>query len=292
MNESKRTCLVCNTEQKFIFKVKDFSFCRCTICGLVSTYPFPESDTIEEHYRKGFNEGNYRLRLEYSKEYASVYNADIKILQHRLKSHNLNIRGLKVLDIGCFTGVFLELLQDRGADVYGLELQSQAVEIANRKMPGRIFKADYSSNDFPQIQFDVITMFSLMEHVVDPIKLLKRSTELLKSNGILMMQTQDPNTLIAKIMGKYWLPYIPVEHFHYFSRNAFGKILSGLGYEDITFKQQWKRLPIDYVYKMFQTFSPISYKLLKPLFKVLPQSIAGMSLPFYIGGVTVMARKS
>ncbi len=291
MNDAQETCAVCGTNQKFIFKLKDFSYYRCPICGLISTYPIPDSVTIEKHYTQGFNEGNYRLRLEYSRQYASVYQADIKIIERKLAAYNLNIQGLKVLDIGCFTGDFLELIQKRGADVCGLELQSQAVEIASQRLPGCIFKADIFSNDFPQMQFDIITMFSLLEHVVDPVRLLTQATELLKSGGVLMIQTPAGDSPPARIMGKYWPPYIPIEHFHYFSTKAFIAILNKLGYEDISFKSQWKWLPIEYVYNMFQTYGPALHKMLTPVFRVLPRFIAGASLPFYIGGVTVMARK-
>ncbi len=60
-----------------------------------------------------------------------------------MASQGKSLQGNSVLDIGCFTGEFLELLQDKGADVFGLELQTEAVDIANQKLPGKVYEADF-----------------------------------------------------------------------------------------------------------------------------------------------------
>ena len=292
MRKLKEVCVVCGTNQRFIFEYQAYYYYRCPSCGLVSTYPLPDSAAIEAHYARKFKEGNYQLFREYSEQYIRVYSGFVQTLDCKLQSYALKFRGLKVLDIGCFTGDFLELLQSRGADVYGLELQGQAVEIANRNLPGRIFKADVFSNDFPQMEFDIITLLAVIEHVIDPVKLLRRSAELLKEGGILMLQTPNSASFLARAMGKLWPPYAPIEHIHLFTRKSLELALRELGFEDITYNPHWKRLPIAYVYNMMQNFGPEFYRLFRPLYLLLPRSTTNISLPFYIGEMSVTARKS
>jgi cyclopropane fatty-acyl-phospholipid synthase-like methyltransferase len=54
--------------------------------------------------------------------------------------------GERVLDVGCFTGELLVLLADRGAAVYGVELQAEAVKLANERLGGRVVQTDIESS--------------------------------------------------------------------------------------------------------------------------------------------------
>jgi len=291
MNNNKQNCMICGSDQKLNFEYRNFRYYRCPACGLVSTYPLPDPVTLDSHYAKKFRDGNYQLLQAYSEQYKSVYEGFVHILNLKLQSRGQSLQDQKILDIGCFTGEFLELLHQRGADVYGLELQSEAVDIADRKLPGRIFKADVFSNDFPQIPCDIITLMGVIEHVTNPVKLFRRSTGLLKEGGILMLQTPDSSSLFARTMGKFWPPYAPVEHIHLFSRRSLELSLNELGYANIEFMPHWKRLPISYVYNMFRNFGPEFYRLLGPLYKLLPRFVANSLLLFYIGEMIVIAQK-
>lgn len=285
------TCLVCNNKQLFNFAYRGYQYFKCTSCGLVTTYPYPDHLEIEAHYAKKFDNGNYSLLRTFSKEYLLVYNKFAEIIEQKLKFSQKEVGGIKILDIGCFTGDFLEILNEKGADVYGLELQDRAVEIANMKLPGRVYKADVMSNDFPALEFDVVSLFGLIEHVVDPIKLLKRSSELLKKDGLIILQTPDSNSFMAKIMGKYWPPYAPIEHIHLFTRKSLELKLHELGFKNISIIPHYKKLPIKYVFNMLQNFGPEFYRLFKPIFSIIPQSISQKGITFYIGEIIVTAQK-
>ena len=273
-----------------MFKYQGHDYYRCQLCGLVSTHPFPDSATLEAHYFQKFNDGNYRLIREYANEYIRIYNGFVQILECRLQSRQIKWRGLKVLDIGCFTGEFLQLLQDRGAECYGVEFQSQAVEIANQKFPGRVFKGDAFSNEFPSMHFDVITLLGVIEHVLEPVRLLRRCSALLNPGGILMLQTPNSASFLARIMRQLWPPYAPIEHIHIFSAKSLNTCLSELGFEEIIHTSHWKRLPISYVYANSKNFGAEFYRWFKPLF--LPLSKINISLPFYIGEIVVAGRKT
>lgn len=285
-------CPVCGSTQNLMFEYQNHMYYRCVNCKLVSTHPFPDEATIRAHYARKFKSGNYQLLRDYSEEYKKqVYSAFVKVLENRLTPFNEQLEEKNVLDVGCFTGEFLELLHEKGASIYGLELQPEAVEIASRKFPGRVYPADINSNDFPQMKFDVITLLGVIEHVIDPVKLLGRSAELLHNGGMVLIQTPNSTSVFARTMKSLWPPYAPIEHIHLFSRESLTLLLTKLRFTDITFIQHWKKLPVRYVYEMMQNYGPEFRRLFQPVFSRLPVRATQLSLPFYVGEMIITARK-
>lgn len=287
----KHVCAVCGAFQFHMFNYRLYHYHRCPNCWHVTTYPIPDKQTMAEHYARKFISGNYQLLREASQEYRQVYNDFIETLTHQLRLHGLNFNGLKVLDVGCFTGEFLQMLQSLGADVYGLELQSEAVEIANSNLPGRIMQADVDNADFPSTSFDIISLLGVIEHVVEPMRVLRRSMELLRPGGFMIIQTPNSASLLARVMRGLWPPYAPIEHVHLFSRQSLECALANLGMEGITYKPHWKKLPVYYVYNMLQNYGPEFHRLARPIYTRLPAGLTRSALRFYIGEMIVVARK-
>ncbi len=284
-------CITCSGKQKEIFTYKGHHYYRCNSCGLVSTYPYPDKQQIIKHYKKKFEKGNYQLLQTYSSDYKKVYEEFASILEQEMRKNNKNLnKKMKVLDIGCFTGEFLEILLRKGVDVYGLELQKEAVEIANKRLHGKVKRADVMTAPFPKEKFDAITLFGLIEHVTNPAKLIAQCYKLLKKDGIIMIQTPNSSSLFALIMQKYWPPYAPVEHIHLFSRKSLEILLHKNNFSQITFSQSWKNLPVGYVYHMLDNFGPEFRLFFKP-FNFFLSMFGIKSLPFYVGEMIIIAKK-
>ena len=98
---------------------------------------------------------------------------------------------------------------------------------------------DVFSNDFPNMTFDIISVLGVIEHVVDPGKLLQRSYELLNPGGIIILQTPDSSSYLAKLMGKYWFCYEPIEHIHLFSKNSIKLVLENLLFNNIVLQSNY-----------------------------------------------------
>jgi 2-polyprenyl-3-methyl-5-hydroxy-6-metoxy-1,4-benzoquinol methylase len=270
-----------------IFEYHAYQYYRCQLCSLVSTYPIPDVSEIEAHYTRKFKSGNYQTLLTFSQEYSQVYAGFVQILTRRLEENGLSLAGEKILDVGCFTGEFLELLQLQGADVYGVELQRQAAQIANSKLPGKIFEMNVDQAVFPKMQFNIITLLGVLEHVADPVGLLRRSFELLYPGGWLMIQTPNSTSFFARSMRKFWPPYAPIEHIHLFSRRSLLLALENLGFENIVYQAHWKQLPIAYVFNMLQNYG----QEFQAPFKIINHLFPKVVLPFYIGEMIVTAQK-
>lgn len=283
-----KICPVCHKKQKLIFLYQKFYYYRCGNCQLVSAYPLPTPEMITTHYAGKFKKGNYEILHKYPRQYIQVYADFVKILYKRLhESDGMTLKGKKILDIGCFTGDFLQLLQKEGSNVYGLELQNDAVRIADKKLPGRILQADIMSYKFREEQYDIITLLGIVEHVIDPLSLLRKSFQLLKKGGIIMIQTPNSSSLLARLAGKYWPPYSPVEHIHIFSKKGLRQALETCGFNDQIYQPHWKKLPVGYVYNNLNNFGPEFHRILKPFDSLLNNS--RLILPFYGGEMLVTA---
>lgn len=279
-------CCVCGAAQRRLFHYGGFEYWRCRACGLVSTYPLPDNATIEEHYAGKFAAGNYALRRRFEQEYQTVERQYLDLLRRWVR-----VPRPSVLDVGCFTGRFLQLLAESGWDVHGLELQREAVEVARERLPGRIFQADLYGDRFPQRQFDVVGLLGVIEHVTDPMRMLGRCAELLGPGGTLIVETPDSGSLLARAMGRYWPPYAPVEHIHLFSRRALRAAVAQVGLQTVYVSGHWKSLPVGYVFEMLQNFGPELHRLLRPGYRLMPGFLRRATLPFYVGEMILLARK-
>lgn len=291
MRRKKYLCIVCKAKQKFEFNYKNHDYYRCPKCRLVSTYPFPANATIIKHYKKRFKNGNYMLLQKFSERYLSIYKTYVNILESELIKSGKSLKTSSILDVGCFTGDFLVLLKKKQAEVFGLELQEDAIKIGRRKLGNNIVKADVMNRKiFPKKKFTVISMLGLVEHVTSPVDLIGRSYDLLEPNGLILIQTPNSNSFIASSLKKFWPPYSPIEHIHLFSDKSIRKTLTDAGFINISIKHHWKHLPISYVYNMLDNFGPEFKFFLRPL-SLLPKKITDLSLPFYVGEMIITATK-
>jgi SAM-dependent methyltransferase len=185
----------------------------------------------------------------------------------------------------------LSILKTAGADVYGLELQDDAVRIASERLPGRVFQARVEEGQFPPGPYDAITLMGLIEHVTDPVALIKQCDRLLKPGGVLMIQTPNTGSFLCSALGKYWPPYAPVEHLNLFSAKSLKLLLASQGFEQIDIRNHWKTLPVTYVYRMMENYGPALRKVLSPFYEIAPSLIRNSALPFYVGEMLVTARK-
>jgi SAM-dependent methyltransferase len=279
MSAEASACLVCDRPQSKGLRRGTFSYFRCAQCGLLSSVPVPTAEQIENHYKQKFLAGNYETARRHAAQYRRVH--------EQLADFMGGKPGDRVLDVGCFTGELLSILSSRGAEVHGLELQAEAVAIANERLPGRVYQADVFGTNFPPGPYDVVTMMGVIEHVTDPAAFVRRAYSLLRPGGRLFLQTPDSGSLIARLARAHWPPLAPVEHIHLFSRPALRELLSRCGFSDIRFRAHVKWLSVGYVYEMLRDFGPEWRRLLWPIHALLRNTL----FPFYVGEMFVSAMK-
>lgn len=122
----------------------------------------------------------------------------------------------RLLDIGSGNGSFLAKMKKLGWDVTGVEPDKEAVSVSLEKYGLNVFQGTLDEAKFPDDYFNAITLNHVIEHVLDPVGLLKECRRVLKPGGELIVVTPNINSLGQYVFGKYWRGYEVPRHFFLF----------------------------------------------------------------------------
>lgn len=109
----------------------------------------------------------------------------------------------RLLDIGCWTGAFLERMREVGWTVTGIELLPEAVALA-QEVTGNIFVGELMDAPFPDHSFDVVTAFHVVEHLPDPASALRRIVRWLAPGGIGLVEVPNFDSLGRRLFQSAW----------------------------------------------------------------------------------------
>ena len=132
----------------------------------------------------------------------------------------------KLLDVGAATGFFVALARERGFDARGVELSEYAASLGRQK--GLDIETGTLADSTGT--YDAITMLDVIEHLPDPRADLKRAYALLRPGGVLVINTPDVGSLIARAFGLHWHLIVPPEHLYYFDRKNLCALLEETGF--------------------------------------------------------------
>ena len=210
------------------------SIVQCARCGLVYTNPRLDSAQILDSYVA-------------VKDPLYVQEREGRVLtfeRHLRPLEKLKSPPGRLLDIGAYTGVFVEIARQHGWDAWGLEPSHWAVSEA-RKQGLQMIEGTLESADLAEASFDLITMWDVIEHVTHPFGEFTRVRRLLKPGGVLAVHTMDINSLLARIMGERW-PWLMEMHIYFFSRRTLTAMLEKAGFDVIRIVPQGRYLRLGY----------------------------------------------
>lgn len=210
----KINCNLCGSDnEKELFYKNGYRIVQFKNCGLVFVDPQPEKEEILQFYKE--HQKFYMAR--YTKKVKSKLR-DARREVKRIK-RIMGKRSISLLDIGC--GFLLK--KDNGWNVLGIDICEREIEYARREFSVEAEVRNFPGSNLPKENFDVITMFDLIEHLTDPLKGLKECFALLNDKGILIIGTPDFGHYKAKKEGKNWGYLKPPEHLFYFSLQTLKK---------------------------------------------------------------------
>lgn len=172
---------------------------ECPSCRLLYRHPGIRPERLGDLYVSGYSKflsGDYeakrRLRFELVMDtFAPMFDDG---------------RGRRLLDFGCGNGLFLRTAYERGFDCYGVDLSPDSIEEARRHPSGRNTwcGAPMEISEIAAGGFDVITMWSVLAHLPDPVADLSMLRGLLAPDGILLVLTVNANSLLLKAHRDTW----------------------------------------------------------------------------------------
>ncbi len=127
----------------------------------------------------------------------------------------------RLLDVGCGNGSLLVQMRQLGWDVAGIEPDGKAVSVARERFGLEVFQGSLEEAKFPNEHFDAITMNHVIEHVQDPIGLLKECRRVIKPGGKIIVVTPNIQSLGFYLFGQHWRGLDIPRHLFLFSPHAF-----------------------------------------------------------------------
>ena len=145
------------------------------------------------------------------------YIKDNIIKKFNLNSSNKPLKTINILDIGCGGGLLSEPMSRLGASVVGIDASKKNIEVAKFHAKKNKLKINYicASPEILKIQkkFDVILGMEIVEHVEDINFFIKKSSELLKKNGLMFIATLNKTLksyMFAIVGAEYILRWLPI----------------------------------------------------------------------------------
>ena len=150
----------------------------------------------------------------------------------RLEKMTRRIRGdanVRVLDFGCGYGEFLATCALFGFEATGVDRSTARRENAKQV---RIFAeiADLKASSEGAKRFHAITLFEVLEHLDDPVAVLRSLTDLLLPGGILILETPDCTGVTGIKMRRDYLKIAPMEHINGFTPGTLRALAERLGF--------------------------------------------------------------
>ena len=161
----------------------------------------------------------------YGKMKSDVYESEALGRSKTAHSHLRIIRQFlakgRLLDVGCGSGEFLSCAADDGWEVYGIEPSESLSDSARKVLDGRgeLINGTFQNAPLPQSYFDAITLWDVLEHVPDPLAVMRACQSLLKPGGYLFVNVPDLDSLEARVLKGRW-PLLLQEHLNYFNRSS------------------------------------------------------------------------
>lgn len=205
-----------------------FRMVRCKTCGLVRQDPRLTWECLKDYYPADYSAYEPIIDQEPSR----LRRTDRRYgMWKRLRTIEQFQPGGKLLDIGCGTGVFLAEAKRSGRwELMGIEPSRSAAIYVQDVLQIPILNQRFSEVKISPSQFDVITMWNVLEHLEQPITDLRHAYPLLKDGGWFVFSIPNLESLEARIFGQYWLGWDLPRHLYLFPQSLLKNILNEIGF--------------------------------------------------------------
>ncbi|MDC8002329.1 class I SAM-dependent methyltransferase [Aequorivita todarodis] len=217
-----------NHEKKYL-SVKDylvsgetFELVHDTDLDFLKTFPQPKAEELPKYYESqeyishtDEKRGLFLSLYQLVKKWSLQKKAKLILQQHGEVG--------SLLDVGAGTGDFLKVAKEKGWQVHGMEPNKNAAKLALEK--GIDLKA--SLNDFEGKQFDVVTLWHVLEHIPNLEETISKLAALVKPYGTLIIAVPNFKSFDAKHYGKFWAAFDVPRHLWHFSKDAIKRLFAG-----------------------------------------------------------------
>jgi len=219
----------------------------CEECGLLG----PEDVVADRDYYQTFYPQGYHEDAASQGLLSRMWET---FARHLLRNKIKTLRGfaprkdrrLKLLDIGCGPGHFLSKLDRSVFEPHGLEPVGEAVAAA-KKSGLDVVQGDVLLTPLGDAQYDIVTLWHVLEHIDQPGQALKRIHAALAPGGVLLITTPNTASFACSQGKEFWFHLDAPRHLHLFNDRNLTRLLEATGF-DVVYRAH---LPFDFPLDLF-----------------------------------------
>lgn len=178
-------------------------------------------------YKKYHRDGDYS---KFESMFKNIFQKRYGII------HRFSNKPKRVLDVGASTGIMLDLFKEDGCETWGVEPSISAKKSSEKGH--KIINTNFEHAKLPENYFDVIVLNHTLEHMDDPVFVLRKAHRLLRVNGVIFVDVPNAGGIAAKILGKHWPYRLPLEHKHQFTKESLQMEFNKSGFNVIHFESR------------------------------------------------------
>ena len=206
-----------------------FAVVQCQDCGLCFTNPRPSLASISQFYPPIYRAHHFPPsgHRQCRRFHLSPPWGRPRKERERLPWHGQG----RLLDFGCGNGSFMERMHRQGWQVTGLDTSPCAVDNVRTILGLRALLGSLPSPHLEADSFDVITMWSSLEHVHNPMEVLRETHRLLVPGGQLLVAVPNIDSLPFRWFGSSWFGLDLPRHLTHFAPWTLHLMLERVGFQ-------------------------------------------------------------
>lgn len=224
-----RACPLCRrTDGTVAFVKNGFQHMRCS-CGMIYVPQVLKGEYLNYVYADpGYEEETHlSFRTEPRKSFIeAIYIDGVGLLE------KAGVRSGKMLDVGCSSGLFMEMAVRKGFAVQGIEPSEYAVNKA-KELGLDVMQGYFEKGMFEKDSYDIVVLWDVLEHCEEPGDILDAALEVLRPGGSFFLQVPNAMGLAPRIMRQDCNMFTGFGHINLFGPETLKRVLERSGFVDI-----------------------------------------------------------
>lgn len=217
-------CAACGGERfRRLYRVGEYPIVRCRRCGLIQAGRIPSPEELSAFY-------DAHYAAEQDEMVGGLSDSKRAQGKERLAALEPLAAGRRLLDVGCSFGFFLQAAREAGWTVQGIEMSTAGYRYATEVLGLPVVHGAIETAALPEGAFDVVTMWDVLEHTIEPATALGKVRELLADDGLLALVVPNAASPPARLGGSSWPWMIPPAHLYYFTPETLAGLLESAGF--------------------------------------------------------------
>ncbi len=190
---------------------RDYTVVRCATCGCRYLNPRLTEESLSSAYAV------IQEQLPPTAAYSTAKGSFLTRMWRHYGSYQVadSIAEGPVLDLGCNQGELLEELRDKGLKAFGVEFSPEAVTWC-KNLGLDVVEGSLEDFEIQPGKFRTIVLSHVLEHLADPVRLLKRIASALGDEGRLVICVPNVDSPTRRLFGPDWHGWDPPFHLvHY-----------------------------------------------------------------------------